>query len=327
MNRRATLLALLALGATGRALDVRAQAGRTYRVASAWMATEAAVRPYEQVFLAALREHGYAVGRNLVYESRYADGQPARLPALVDELIALKPDVLAGIEQVAGVMKGKTSTIPIVLTNASDPIAAGLVQSLARPGGNITGTSTLYEQLGPKHMELMREILPRAKSVAQLLDTNVPSWKAAEANARRAAKKLGLSYFHYYVTSRAEVEQAFVEMAKNRPDALVGGAGSGMLFGLRKVTIENTARLRIADISTVASYADLGGLMSYGPSLEEAFRLAATYVDRILKGARPADLPVQQPTRFEMVINLKTAKALGVKIPQSILLRADRVIE
>jgi putative ABC transport system substrate-binding protein len=165
------------------------------------------------------------------------------------------------------------------------------------------------------------------KKVAQLLDTNVPSSKAAEANARRAAKQLALSYLPYYVTRRAEVEQAFVEMAKDRPEVLVGGAGSGMLFGLRQLTIENTARLRIADISTVASYAEMGGLMSYGPSLEESFRLAATYVDRILKGAKPGELPVEQPTRFEMVINLRTAKALGVTIPQSVLLRADKVIE
>lgn len=133
MNRRDMLLALLALGATSLALDVRAQAGRTYRVASAWIANEATVRPYEQVFLDAMREHGYVVGRNLVYESRYANGQPARLPELVDELIALKPDVLAGIESVAGIMKGKTSSIPIVLTNSSDPVAAGLVRSFARP--------------------------------------------------------------------------------------------------------------------------------------------------------------------------------------------------
>ena len=327
MNRRDTLFALLALGAASPALQVRAQAGKTHRVASAWMATEATVRPYEQAFLDALQKLGHVVGRNLVYESRYADGEPARLPGLIDELIALKPDLLAGIEQVARVMKGRTSTIPIVLTSSSDPVAARLVQSLARPGGNVTGSSTNYEQLGPKHIELMRELLPRMTKVAQLYDTNVPSSKAAEVNARQSAKKLGLSFFPYYVASRADVERAFVEMARNRPDALMGGAGSGMLFGLRQLTIENTARLRIADISTVASYADLGGLMSYGPSLEEAFRLAATYVDRILKGARPADLPVQQPTRFEMVINLKTAKALGVTIPQSVLLRADRVIE
>ena len=327
MNRRATLLALLALGAASRAPDVLAQAGRTYRVASIWMATEATVRPFEQVFLDALRKHGYVVGRDFVYESRYADGNAARLPGLIDELVALKPDVLAGIEQVARVMKDKTATIPIVLTNSSDPVAIGLVQSLARPGGNVTGASFLYEQLGPKHMELLREIFPRLAKVGQLHDTNVPSSKAAQENAREAARKLGLAYVPYHVASRADVERAFAAMAKDRPDALVPSAGSGMLFGLRPMVVENALRLRIAYTGGTAPHAEAGGLFSYGANLEEGFRLAASYVDRILKGAKPADMPVQQPTRFEMVINLKTAKALGVKIPHSVLFRADRVIE
>ena len=308
-------------------LNVRAQAGKIYRVASVAMAGETTTRPYQQIFLAAMREHGYVVGRNLVYELRYANGEPARLPGLVDELIALKPDVLTGIEQVARVMKNKTSTIPIVLTNSSDPVAAGLVQSLARPGGNVTGASYLFEQLGPKHMELLREILPRLAKVGQLHDTTVPASKAAEENARQAARKLGLAYVPYYVASRSDVEKALAEMAKDRPDALVPGAGSGILFGLRLMVSENTLRLRIAYTASVAAYAEAGALLSYGAKLEEGFRLAATYVDRILKGSKPGELPVQQPTRFEMVINLKTAKVLGLTIPKSVLLRADRVIE
>lgn len=306
---------------------VRAQAGKSYRVAFAWVATEATVSPYEQVFLAAMREHGYVVGRNLVYESRYANGEPTRLPGLVDELIALKPDVLAGVEQVARVMKGKTSTIPIVLTNASDPVAARLVQSLARPGGNVTGVSFLYEQLGPKHMELMREIIPRLAKVGQIHDTNSPGSKEAEEHARQAARKLGLTYVPYYVASRADVERAFAEMEKDRPDALVQGTGSGMLFSVRQLIVESALRLRIAFSSSSAPSAEAGALLSYGANLEDGFRLAATYVDRILKGAKPAELPVQQPTRFEMVINLKTAKALGITIPHSVLVRADRAIE
>jgi putative ABC transport system substrate-binding protein len=250
-----------------------------------------------------------------------------RLPGLVDELIAFKPDVLVGNEQAARVMKNKTSTIPIVLTNSSDPVAVGLVQSLARPGGNVTGASYQYEQLGPKHMELLREMLPRLAKVGQLHDTNVPAHKAAEENARQAARKLRLAYVPYYVASRIDVERAFVQMEKDRPDALVPGAGSGLLFELRQMIIENALRLRIAYCTSAGPVAEAGALMSYGANIEEGYRLAATYVDRILKGVKPAELPVQQPTRFEMVINLKTAKALGVTIPQSVLLRADRMIE
>jgi putative ABC transport system substrate-binding protein len=176
-------------------------------------------------------------------------------------------------------------------------------------------------------MELLREILPRMKSVAQLHDANVPGSKGAEANARQAAKKLGLSYLPYYVANRADVEQAFVEMAKSRADALVPGAGSVLLIELRQMIIENALRQRIAYSASVAPMAEAGALMSYGANLEEGFCLAATYVDRILKGAKPGELPIQQPTRFEMVINLKTAKVLGLTIPKSVLLRADRVIE
>jgi putative ABC transport system substrate-binding protein len=183
------------------------------------------------------------------------------------------------------------------------------------------------EQLGPKHIELMREMLPRLARVGQLLDTNVPGSKVAEENARQAAKQLGIAYIPYYVASRADVEKVFAEMEKVRPDALVPGAGSGMLFGLRLMVIENALRLRILLSSSVAEFPEAGALMSYGQSLAEGFRLAATYVDRILKGAKPGDLPIEQPTKFELVINMKTARTLGLTIPQSILIRADRVIE
>jgi len=327
MQRRG-FITVLAGVVMGWPLGVRGQlAARIHRVASAWVATEATVRPLEQAFLAVLTERGYVVGRNLLYESRYANGEPTRLPALVDELIAFRPDVLAGIEQVVRVMMSKTSAVPIVMTNASDPVAAGLVNSLSKPGGNVTGVSFQYDELAPKLIELMREILPGLSRVGHMLDTNIPGSKVEEANARQAARKLGIVYFAYYVGSRAEVDTAFAEMQKDRLDALVQNGGSGMMFGLRQVQIDNALRLRIPLITGLASYAEMGALISFGPNLIDGFRLAATYVDQILKGAKPGDLPVEQPTRFGLVINLNTAKALGLAIPQSVLIRADRVIE
>jgi putative ABC transport system substrate-binding protein len=327
MQRRG-FITVLAGVVMGWPLGVRGQqAARIYRVASAWVATEATVRPLEQAFLAVLAERGYVVGRNLLYESRYANGEPTRLLALVDELIAFRPDVLAGIEQVVRVMMSKTSTVPIVMTNASDPVAAGLVNSLSKPGGNVTGVSFQYDELAPKLIELMREILPSLSRVGHMLDSNIPGSKVEEANARQAAKTLGIVYVPYYVGSRAEVDTAFREMQKDRLDALVQNGGSGMMFGLRQMQIDNALRLRIPLITGLASYAEMGALISFGPNLVDGFRLAATYVDQILKGAKPGDLPVEQPTRFGLVINLNTAKALGLAIPQSVLIRADRVIE
>jgi len=327
MQRR-EFITLIGGAAAGWPLAARAQqAARTYRVASAWVATEATVRSLEQAFLAVLAERGYVVGRNLVYESRYANGDPARLLALVDELIAFKPDVLAGIESVVRVMMSKTSTVPIVMTNASDPVAAGLVKSLSKPGGNVTGVSFQYDELGPKLIELTREILPSLSRVGHILDSTIPGSRVEEANARQAAQKLGIAYVPYYVANRAEFETAFAGMQNDRLDALVQSGGSGMMFGLRQLQIGNALRLRVPLSTGLASYAEMGALISFGPNLIDGFRLAATYVDQILKGAKPGDLPVEQPSRFGLVINLNTAKALGLTIPQAVLIRADRVIE
>jgi putative tryptophan/tyrosine transport system substrate-binding protein len=249
------------------------------------------------------------------------------VPALVDELLALGPDVLTGIEQVAKVMASKTSTVPIVMVSASDPVAAGLVKSLSHPGGNVTGVSQQAGELGPKRIELVREVFPGLARVGQLHDINVPASKAAEAEARQAAEKFGMTYVPYYVGNRSDLERAFAEMEKTSPDALIAGAGSGLLYGLRQAIVDNTLRLRIPSCWAVSVHAKLGALMSYGPDLPEGNRLAATYVDRILKGAKPSELPIEQPTKFELVINLKTAKALGLTVPPTLLARADEVIE
>ena len=303
-----------------------AQTGRIYRVGMIQLSNRTISGSLTDAFVEALREQGFVVGRNLHFDHRYADGDTARVPVLVDELIALKPDVLAGFETTAQVMKAKTSTIPIVLTSSSDPVGLGLAQSLARPGGNVTGVSAQWEQFPRKHIEIMREILPRLSRLGLIIDTTSLGAKAGEAVARSAARAVGVTIMPYHVANRADFDKAFAEMEKNRPDALIVAGASPVTFRLRQVVFDNTIRLRIP----YASNETVGGtqaLFVYGPNFHQAFRDAARYAARILKGAKPADLPIEQPTKFEMVINLKTARAIGVTVPQAVLLRADRVIE
>jgi putative tryptophan/tyrosine transport system substrate-binding protein len=323
--KRREFIYLLA-GAVTWSLTARAEPTRIYRVAYVAFQDEAGNQPFHDALISVLRDRGYTLGRNILYEKRYANSQQTRVPALVDELLVLKPDVLVGIEQVARVMMSKTSTIPIVLINSIDPVAAGLVKSLSRPGGNVTGVSLQFRELVQKHLELLREIVPRLRRVGQFHDVNFPGGAKLEESAREAAASLGVEYVPYFFADRSGMERAFAEMARNPPDGFLPG-GSALLFTLRHTMIDTLLRLRIPSGSLVPSFADLGALFSYGPSLEDSFRLAATYVDRILRGANPRDLPVEQPTKFELVINLQTAKHLGLTIPQSVLLRATRVIE
>ena len=297
------------------------------RVGSAYLANAASTQPYEDAFLDALRELGFERGRNLVYDVRHCDGDPARLPALIGELIAQKPDVLTGIEQVAQAMRAQTAVIPIVLTTSSDPIAAGLAKTLAQPGGNVTGIAALYELLAAKHVELFTELLPKMKSVAILLDPGVPASTNIERHAREAAANKRLKAIVYRAGDRAGLAQMFTSIQRDRPDALVSASGSGIHFGERQFIADSALRLRLPCSGVFAANAEAGSLFSYGASLHGMFRQAATHAARILKGANPANLPIEQPTRYEMVINGKTAKALKLAIPQSVLIRAERVIE
>ena len=320
MDRRSFLV--LACGSIASPPRALAQSGKTNRVGLCFQVTPEIAKPLMEAFVEGLRDHGHVVGHNLFLDVRYGDGGVARLPALIDELIALKPDVLAGFETPAKIMKAKTSTIPIVLTNSSDPVGIGLAQSLARPGGNVTGISIVWEQLVPKSIELLREILPRMARVGLLLDTTSPGSKAAEENSRSAARTFGVTIVPYLVANQAELEKALAAMAKDRLDALTGGGG-GVFLNFSQLIAESALRLRIP----FAGNAGLGALFSFSPSLIQAYRDSARYVDKILKGAKPSELPIEQPIRFEMVVNLKTARALGVVIPQSVMLRATRVIE
>jgi putative tryptophan/tyrosine transport system substrate-binding protein len=308
-------------------LAAGAQVARTYRVVYVNSASETEERkPHVRALRAALRELGYVEGKNLIFEAHFADGNVGRLPTLVDDVIALKPDVLLGFEDVAQVMRAKTTSIPIVLTGALDPIGAGLAQSLARPGLNVTGSTQLMDQLVTKHIQFLREILPRLMRIGQFVDSTAPGCTLVAEYARHAAQSVGVSFVPYNVTSPKDIEQAFLRIGNERVDALLP-CPSPIMFSARTLLFAEAQRLRVPFTSFVVANVPPGVLFAYAATVVEGYRRAATYVDKILKGAKPGDLPIEQPTKFELVINLKTAKALGLTIPPSLLARADEVIQ
>lgn len=274
---------------------------------------------------AGLREYGYVEGKNLIIEFRWAEGQYDRLSALANELVRLKVDVIV-THATAGVRAAKeaTSTIPIVIAATGDAVAAGLVVSLARPGGNITGSSFLGPDLAAKRLELLKEALPRIRRVALLYNVGIGSRYGVEA-VERAASLRNVELQLVGVRGPDGFESAFDKMGGWQVDALLINEDP-MLVANAKAIADEAAKRRLATIG-YAQIAEAGGLMAFGASISEMHRRAAYFVDRILKGAKPGDLPVEQPTKFELLVNLKTAKALGHTIAQSVLLRADRVIE
>jgi putative ABC transport system substrate-binding protein len=229
-------------------------------------------------------------------------------------------------EEVALAMREKTTSIPIVLFGAIDPVRSGLAKSLARPGTNVTGYAQLNYQLPEKHIDLMREINPRLARVAQLVDLNHPACRLVEENAREAAGKVRATYVPYYVRSREEIERAFAQMERERPDMLLP-CPSPVMLNAREFLIDNVLRLRIAYTSFVVASARKGVLFSYASDIHEGYRIAARYTDRILKGANPAEMPIEQPTQFRLVINLQTAEALNLTVPLAVLVRAESVID
>jgi putative ABC transport system substrate-binding protein len=284
-----------------------------------------------EAFRQGLRDLGYVEGRNVVIEYRDAEGKLERLPALAAELVALQVDVIVagGGTPTALAAKQATKTIPIVFASAGDPVGSGLVTSLARPSGNVTGLSNLAPELVGKRLEQLTQAVPGVSRVAALWQpgglgerTDKDVLKEAEAAARTLAVRLQL------VEARgpADFDRAFSDMTKARAGALTV-LPSLMFSSERRRLVDLAAKTRLPAVYPQRDFVDAGGLMSYGPNLADLFRRAATYVDKILKGAKPADLPVEQPTKFELVINLKTAKALGLTIPQSLLGRADEVIQ
>ena len=301
------------------------QAVKVYRIG--YLSLRSGPNEYTDAFLQGLREHGYVVGQNIAIEYRWAAGRRDQLRDLAAELVRLKVDIIvASATPVIQAAKDATRTIPIVMAAAPDPIATGLVASLARPGGNITGLSLLSTELAGKWLQLIKELVPGAPRVAVLAQGPGLGTQLLFREMQAAARVVGVQLQQLEVGSPDEFDSAFAAMKREGAGALIVQA-SPLSVAHPKVIAELAAKHRLAAMYGVRVFVDEGGLVSYGPSLLEMFRRAATYVDRILKGAKPADLPVEQPTKFELVINLKTAKALGLTIPQSVLIRADEVIQ
>jgi len=270
---------------------------------------------------------GYVEGKNILFESRYADNKLDRLPELADELVRLKVDVLIASTTNA-VLAGRksTRTLPIVFLNMSDPVAVGLVDSLARPGGNITGVTNVSSVLAGKRLELLKETVPKLSRVAVHWYPEVPGSKLQWQESQLAGRELGLELYSMEVSNADKYDDAFKGALKARSTALAVTLNP-LAVSNRKLIADLAAKNRLPAIYPGQDFVHSGGLMSYGPDRAEPYRRVAVYVDKILKGAKPADLPVEQPTKFELMINLKTAKALGLTIPPIVMMRAERVIK
>jgi putative tryptophan/tyrosine transport system substrate-binding protein len=327
-RRRLVIGASAAAALPARPLRAQPSPQRPALLAGVFVAGEKAVRPYQDALVEGLRDRGLVPGRHLALEIRYSDGDANRLAALVDEVIALEPRVLFGLESVAVVMRRRTTTIPIVLTSSADPVAAGLVQSLRRPGTNVTGMASLLVELVAKQVELLTQVVPGLSRVALLGDARAPVAARYEASAREAAAVKGLTLGVASVDGEAGLAQAFAALERQRSQALVV-ATTGAMNHMRQQVAAHARRMRLPSISALPaeSWVADGGLIAYAPNMAESFRSAASHIKRILEGADPADLPVEQATRFQFIVNLKTARDIGLVIPQSVLLRADAVVE
>ena len=328
MNRRTAIRRLATFFLTTASLAHAQQPKKAWRIgylASADAATESA---RAEAIRLALRERGYIEGQNIAIEYRYAEGNPDRQPELAAELVRLKVDIIVaaggGIIQAA---KNATKTIPIVMTGGgSDPVEAGLIESLARPGGNITGITNLTRKLGGKRLELLKEAVPKLARVAVLYDpADPPSVVEVKEVLPVAARALRLTIQPWEVRGTDDFDRVFAAMGKQRPDGLYLPSGPLMRANAKRIA-GFALKSRLPSMYDNREPVDAGGLMYYGADTADSYRLVAWYVDKILKGVKPADLPVQQPMKFELVFNLKTAKQIGITIPQSVLYRADKVI-
>jgi ABC-type uncharacterized transport system substrate-binding protein len=328
MDRR-TFISSVTLGLFTAPLAAEAQqAGKVYRIGTLTVSPADRASHFIKAFEERLRDLGYVKGSNVVYEHRFADGRTERLPELATEFVALSVDVIiAGNNASIAAARHATSTIPIVMTYGVDPVGVGFVASLARPGGNITGlTADVTADTWGKRLELVKEVVPRVSRVAVIWNPDFPGMPSAWKATEDAAATLGVRLQSVEVRRLEDFDPGFTAIASQHPGALLVLADP-LVYTRRREIVATAARHRIPAVYAFREATDEGGLMSYGVNISALYRRAAYFVDRLFKGAKPADLPVEQPNKFELVLNLKTAKALGLTIPPSLLQRADEIIQ
>ena len=320
----ALLVVLVAMAACGARAE--AQQAKVPRIGFLVAGPASAVSARVEAFRQGLRERGYVDGKNIVIEYRYGEAKLDRLPALAAELVQLKVSVIVtGGSQATLPAKNATSTIPIVMAQDNDPIGSGFVASLARPGGNITGLANLAAELSGKQLELLKEIIPKLSRLAVLRDLTEPGNPRAVKETELAAQGFAVQTHYMEIQAARDIEPAFRAVGSKRTDALLV-MPSAIFNSNRKQIVELAAKGRLPGMYPRAEYVEEGGLMTYGVNTPDMYRRAAIFVDKILKGTKPADLPVEQPTKFDLLFNLKTAKQIGLTIPPNVLARADRVI-
>src|SRR5262245_24946254 len=330
MNKRRELLIALGASVLARASSASGQQPmkKAARIGYIFASTPTATAHNLEAFRQGLQALGYVEGRNIILQVRYAESRAERLPGIARELIGLKVDIIVAVtDGVIAAVKRETQVTPIVMVLSSDPVGTGFVASLARPGSNVTGLSTVSPELSGKRLELLREVFPGLSRVAFLWNPDVRGAMFDYKETEGAARSLGLQLQSVEVLRAEDFDRAFAAVSKGHAQAFVLPSGIPAAYANRQQIVSFAQKNRLPSVYGQKEYVEAGGLMSYGPSTPDLHRRAAIYVKKILKGAKPADLPVEQPRKFDLVINLKTAKALGLTIPPSLLARADQVIE